>query len=871
MSPLRRSVQSRTPPVCVRHEDCWAKTKPSGEPGISVAQHCRTAGIVAELLAQQRPTWLAEMLSMRSGVVLAATHDVGKVSPGFQWKCPAWLELRGLTFPQCFGQETDHAKVSQKALQDILSADNLRFWAAIVGAHHGHLHGDRLLPLADDGPAWSAERRRLVAELVQEFGHLPDQPPPSCDCATLWFNAGLIAVADWLASDERTFPPSEVLDAARIRQRADAQLAQIGFRPVSCEPGKSFSDLFPFPEPNPLQARLAESVRNPGVYVVEAPMGCGKTEAALIAAYNLLATGRATGIYFALPTQVTSNRIHKRVAEFIDRLSPGAGTRLIHGNSWLMETNQPLADSCGGGTKDHAGRDWFASPRRALLAPFGVGTVDQALLGVVAAKHFFVRQFALAGKVVILDEVHSYDLYTGTLLGLLVARLRELGATVIILSATLTAARRQDLLGLKEDADLALAADYPLLSVNGSDGLLQQPVTPDEPKTIQIRFKPASVLVDAALERADRGECVLWIRNTVNDAQESYRQLCGQNRVGGPEIALLHARFPQFRRAQLENDWLERLGKDENHSKRPSNGCVLVSTQVAEQSVDIDADLLVTDLAPTDMLLQRIGRLWRHPRPRPAGCAPEAWIAATTLDVDGFNTANVREIKAAFGRSAKVYSPYVLLRTFALWQGRSTLTLPTDIRPLLEATYADHTGEPSAWRMLNEELRERKKQLRTAAFANSNPWQVDLTDDEGVQTRWNSSPTVAVLPVRQVRTWNTSSGAQLELLNGNQCELRPHEFHFAAAQAIHRNLVKVPRWCVSGHVRPRSVPTPTWLGQYVAGAVLACKVTDGRLLVLPGGDDSGLTYRDDLGVVIPTWKPHYIDRRSEEDDSESYD
>lgn len=855
------------PPARVRHEDCWAKTTPSGQPGISVAQHCRTAGIVAGLLAQHRPAWLAKTLSIRSGVVLAALHDVGKVSPGFQWKCPAWLQRQGLIAAACLGQETDHAKVSQKTLQDALSADSLHFWAAIVGAHHGHLKGDYLPGLADGGEAWSAERRRLLNELVSEFGHLPDQPPPSGNSAMLWFNAGLIAVADWLASDELTFPPSEVLDAARIRERADKQLERIGFRSVSCPSGKAFTDLFPFPGPNALQTLLAESVRRPGVYVVEAPMGCGKTEAALIAAYNLLATGQATGIYFALPTQATSNRIHKRVAEFIDRLSPGAGTRLIHGSSWLMETAEPLADSCGSGISDHAGRDWFASPRRALLAPFGVGTVDQALLGVVAAKHFFVRQFALAGKVVILDEVHSYDLYTGTLLDVLVARLRDLGATVIILSATLTAARRRELLGLKENANLALAPDYPLVSVNGPDGFLQHSVTPDEPKTIQLRFKPESVLVDAALDRADRGQCVLWIRNTVNDAQETYRRLCGQNRVGGPEIALLHARFPQFRRAQLENDWLERLGKDENHSKRPSKGCVLVSTQIAEQSVDIDADLLVTDLAPTDMLLQRIGRLWRHPRERPPGCTAEVWVSAPTLDAAGFSTATAPDIKAAFGRSAKVYAPYVLLRSFVLWVGRSALSLPADIRQVLEATYAERPEESPAWRRLREELTARKDELRMAALANSNPRQVALNDDEGVQTRWNSCPTVAVLLVREVRTWDTRTGANLKLLNGDECELRSHKFLFPTARAIHRNLVNVPCWSVANHLGS----TPDWLRQYVAGGTLPCKLCEGRLLVLPSGDDSGLTYRDDLGVVIPTWTTRPTTRRTEEDDSESYD
>lgn len=866
MSPLRRPLRYRTPPVSVTHEDCWAKTTPNGQEGISVAQHCRTAGIVAGLLAAQRPTWLAGPLSIRPGVVLAAIHDVGKVSPGFQRKCAAWLQRHRLTAAACLGEE-DHAKVSQRTLQDILSADSLRFWAAIVGAHHGRLKGDRLPPLVDGGDAWSAERRRLVAELVQEFGHLPDQPPPACDCAMLWFNAGLIAVADWLASDERTFPPSKVLDVAGIRERADKQLQRIGFRSISCPSGKGFADLFPsLPAPNALQTLLAESVRRPGIYVVEASMGCGKTEAALVAAYNLLATGQATGLYFALPTQVTSNRIHERVAAFISRFSPEAGTRLIHGNSWLLEIDPPLTDSHNGETKEWTGRDWFASPRRALIAPFGVGTVDQALLGIVAAKHFFVRQFGLAGKVVILDEVHSYDLYTGTLLDLLVDRLRELGATVIILSATLTTARRRGLLGIEDSVTFPFDSTYPLVSANIDGDFMQQPVEPEAARTIQVRFPRSDELAEDCLDRAQRGQCVLWIRNTVDAAQDTYRLLRGLNRVGGPEIALLHARFPQFRRAQLENDWLERLGKD--HSKRPTHGCILVSTQVAEQSVDIDADLLITDLAPTDMLLQRLGRLWRHPSPRPAGCTcAEVWIASPTLDAYGLRTATAAVIKAAFGKSSRVYAPYVLLRTFDQWRVRTELVLPADIRSILEATYADLPAEPPAWRELCDDLTVRKDKLRNFAIANSTPWQVALNDDEGVQTRWNSCPTVAVLPVRKVRSWDKKTGASVELLNGDRCEVGAGVFVFAAAQALHRNLVKVPRWCVASHLGF----TPAWLREYVAGDTVLCKLCDGRLLALPGGDDSGLTYRDDLGVVIPTWNPHLTAQRTEEDDSESYD
>lgn len=864
--PLPRQSNDNAAHPVVRHEDCWAKTTESGRPGISVEQHCRTAGVIADLLSTRCPDRIGELLRIRIGVLLAALHDVGKVAPGFQKKCPAWLKRHNLTAARFAGMEEDHAKISQKTLQDVLKQDGLKWWAAIVGAHHGNLKGDWCRELTDGGEAWASERRRLVEKLVSEFGALPDSPPSSHDCGELWSNAGLIAVADWLASDERTFPPSKALEPATIRERAQAQLERLGFRSIACASGKRFAELFSFP-PNPVQCAVVNAVRSAGIYIVEGTMGCGKTEAALMAAYNLISTGQATGLYFALPTQVTSNRIHTRVQAFVERAFPGSGTRLTHGNSWLLDVEEAITDSRNGDQpRERTGRDWFASSRRGLLAAFGVGTVDQALLGVVAAKHFFVRQYGLAGKVVVLDEVHSYDLYTGTLLDRLVNRLRELGATVIVLSATLTAARRRELLGNDPCAPLDA---YPLISA-AADGRISTQSPGSEPaKAVRAAFKDESTLVDSCIARAERGACVLWIRNTVEGAQDTYRRLRNGNREGGPEIGLLHARFPQYRREELENDWLERLGKDQ--TRRPAGGCVLVATQVAEQSVDIDADLLITDLAPTDMLLQRLGRLWRHSRVRPVGCeAAEAWIANPALSVPSLRAASAAEIKAAFGKSAKVYAPYVLLRTFELWLRRAELALPTDIRRLLEATYAEpEEGEPAAWRELRDELERRKRMLRDAAASEATVWQPALPDEEGVKTRWNSCPTVPVILMAEVIEWDAKTGARLRLWNGDLCTLRSGDYDFTAAKALHRNLARVPRWCI----RDCRCALPAWFRDHVAGDAVACQVQDGKLLAWPDRKDTGLTYRDDLGVMVPS-RPVVVptrNRHEEEDDYESYD
>src|SRR5881397_261227 len=182
----------------------------------------------------------------------------------------------------------------------------------------------------------------------------------------------------------------------------------------------------------------------------------------------------------------------------------------------------------------------------------------------------------------------------------------------------------------------------------------------------------------------------------------------GCNYEGGPEIALLHSRFPFFRREELEAHWIEALGKD--FTKRPAHGCVLVSTQVAEQSVDIDADLLITDLAPTDMVLQRQRRLWRHERAQRPCSEPEIWIQMLPLAEKVFGNANEKELREAFGKSARVYAPYVLLRSLEQWRVRNAIMLPGDIRPILEATYADPSpDEPMTWRQLREQLEEQKR------------------------------------------------------------------------------------------------------------------------------------------------------------------
>jgi len=884
-----------------RHEDCWAKTTDDGKPGISVRDHCLNVGCVAEALLRLLPAKLRGLLP-ESAATLAALHDIGKVSPGFQQKCTHWKSPLPIPLEL---YETDHAKISQSFLQSwpLAEARKLRRWFMAVGAHHGQSRGDWIKSAKyggtdikhRGGTEWEDARRQL-AETLRTFFRpadgLPDWPagpPPSNSWqAHVGFFAGLLTMADWLGSNELFFSAGvekPTLSPDQRREKAGNALSAIGFGNPQVHRDPDFTRLFPKLEmPNPLQKAAVDFILAPGLYIIEGPMGCGKTEAALLATARLIASKQARGFYFGLPTQTTSNRLYERVEPFVQNLliNP-ALLRLAHGASWLRKDYvlhvRPAWTPAHTGSKDEeatsawAASIWFASVRRALLAPFGVGTVDQALLGVVAAKHFFVRQFGLAGKVVVLDEVHSYDLYTSTLVDELVADLLRLRCTVLVLSATLTRRRRDQLV---ERARLALLdlpdpepfeeqasastesspLPYPLLSgVNERGEMIEVPVVAAAQAKPAVRLRCQEFrfeeLAAECASRAEAGQVVLWIRNTVAEAQRAFAAMNGEVRKGGPRVALLHSRYLWFRREELERVWLRRLGIEVtrrwqrrfaplNDRWPKRHGCVVVATQVVEQSVDIDADFLVIDLAPTDMLLQRLGRLWRHERGARTGAGPEAWIHAP--DCGGWTKA--AEIKAKLKGLAPPYDAYVLLRSQREWAGRPAIALPGDIRGILEATYAPLTAEPPAWKQLHEELKKRRTKFIGKALGATNRWSSPaLNDDEGVQTRLNELPTLTLVLLRSLE----SRGGEVRItpLDGDSAIATEREWSRAVAVVLHRTRVKIPAWWL----QDRTLDRPDALRRYFFGN-WAWATLDGENLWINGreGENAGLKYLPDRGV-----------------------
>lgn len=814
---------------------------------------------MAEAILAALPVNVRSLLPPGSAT-LAALHDVGKITIGFQAKCPAWLASTG-GLPCSTGEialsVTDHALVSQYFFQTLPEFNSARLWAVAVGSHHGRPKGKKIQPPLEAIPNWKEYRHSLLARLQPEFGPLPTPPPDPLFApyhSDLWLLAGIITVADWIGSNETWFSPQNGSPPDAARQQAGAALREIGWpggklrltefsAAFASRPGTAF-------DPNPLQQAVAEAARSPGVIIVEGPMGCGKTEAALFAAQLLIAADHQHGIYFALPTQVTSNRIHERIERFLRAtLADTAAFRLAHGNAWLeddfdLRINPAFSrweEKDGEQPNDTAreARSWFASAKQALLAPYGVGTVDQALQGVVAVKHFFVRRFALAGKVVVLDEVHSYDIYTGTLIAALIRELVNLGCTVIILSATLTADRRKELLAAAGIKETTAPAEYPLVSFGEAGGECRH-LKPAWSVHKKISLRSAVISEEETIgeltRRAEAGQYVLWIRNTVVEAQQAYRAVVSaicQNTVC---VGLLHSRFPFARRHELEDKWLEKLGPN-----RPAvgRGSVLIATQVVEQSVDIDLDFIVTDLAPTDMLLQRMGRLWRHPRPHRQAANPEFWVRLPDLTAAD----NTAALKAALGRSGWVYAPYVLLRTAAVWQTKSEISLPTDIRPLLEATYAEADPlEPAAWQDLHAELEKEKRQLAANAEAATlvlgRPM---LQDEDAILTRRQGAPTTPVILLRSITTTGNNS-VRVVALDGSCTEISNYEWHRSAARFLQQWLVRSPRWLV-----PADAPHPPWLTLHGPNqATVATMADDGRCLF--SDQISILTYDPRLGL-----------------------
>lgn len=854
----RRKEGEHIPAQTISYERCPAKTfiNDMGEsaPGRSVFSHCRIVGEVARELIQRSPV---AALFPEGSALAAACHDIGKVSPTFYNKimngCSGTL-IPNVNF-HLERQWNGHAGVSQVTAKALGVPE---FVPEILGQHHGFSPSVAGLRATDEkfgGTGWQSEREKLTKVLQVALGETWPRVESVAQARLL---AGLTSVADWIGSGRHFEYPEEPWEG-----KIAVALDEAGFIPASYKSDLSFEDVFGFASRH-AQSLLIDQVTAPGVYVLEAPMGLGKTEAALYAAYKMLEAGQAGGIYFALPTQLTSNKIFERFQHFLAQvLADDCQHRslLLHANAWLMSTEM--------GEEGRPGGAWFSQSKRGLLAPFAVGTIDQALMAAMNVKHGFVRAFGLAGKVVILDEVHTYDAYTSTLLDALIELLRELQCTVIILSATLNRERRQTLL-----ARPTTSMAYPLItaSPNKRETVQEVSVPAEESRQVQVSLHAdESQVVEQVLWRAEQGQQVLWIENTVKEAQQCYLDLAARGAEIGIACGLLHSRFTVEDRESIENHWVNLYGKS-GWDQRHVQGRILVGTQVLEQSLDIDADFMVSRFAPTDMLLQRLGRLWRQDEtPRSNTARPEAWLLAPELG------AAIDAPQKSFGPSAYVYSPYVLCRSLEVWRHLGGIRFPDDIRDVIDRTYAgrDEQGAMARWRYeLDHGNRHNKGRIALQQLARVGLAEGGKTLPESkAQTRYSETDSYEVLMLRGI--YQEDNVATLILLNGDRVELPLQQEKLTKAEwrkrtaTLMRQIVKVPPGdkpkTVSVDVLKRFglhhcffLGRPDWPEDESVLRVGIVDETDSLRGVANTAihDDYKLEYRDDLGYrVIKNQEP----------------
>lgn len=807
----------------------WGKTPPKGTPDDAfhpAVLHMLDVALVAEALLRDGPTRLRQaLLHAWRGCepealvawlpFLIATHDLGKISAAFQGQVEpqrARLLREGVRFTSR-PVELYHAEVSALWLHRELQrrepgvTDSL-VWALrdAMGGHHGRFAeaemrqiSQRLVGSEHSEPRWAAWREQaytLLRELLAPGGALASLGAPFAVRPATVALTGFIVWCDWMGSNERDFPAAPRVTpeqyVAQARARAAAALAThglLGTRPPPTYPG--FSALFPTPlPPRPLQAAIdalpAEGLERPGLTIVEAPTGEGKTEAALALARRIAAARASDELFFALPTMATGNQMFLRLQRFYSRQYGGDGAvRLTHSQALVVEDElrRRLALAPDGdradpdGSSAAAALEWFVGPKKAMLAPFGVGTVDQVELGGLNVRHYPLRLFGLAGKVVIVDEVHAYDAYMSTILDHTLTWLASLGCSVILLSATLPQARHRALAaaflaGLGEPPPPVPSdeAPYPLIACY-SAGLQQRETCAvfrgEQRFTLRLaRQRTPAEEADYLLGLVHNGGAVARLCNRVDDAQALYAELIAR-RVPPESRVLLHARFPLHER-QAREQLIEQLVGNAT-ARSAGQPLIIVGTQVLEQSLDYDVDVMVTDFAPIDLLLQRAGRLHRHNREGRRPPRHKAPVLEVTLP-------EAEQGEPDWRRWAPIYEPYILWRTWATLRAAMSdrereIVLPRDYRPLIEAVYTgdDESANPHAdaiasararyLRSLDEQGAKARRPLipdaTTGAPITEDGGRSFIEDDSGEAAGWQLAKTrlgdqVVLVPVYRV-------------------------------------------------------------------------------------------------------------------------
>lgn len=764
----------------------WAKSLDVDGEWLPLWRHMADSASVADHLWREwLPASAREVVAVETGSgdvaaslarFLAAAHDVGKISEVFSSQCPRLRERMadiGFAIPDAavsYEQRKawPHGSVSARSVWEWLyDAQGGRGQASTVSAvlagHHGTFPSSPPAEVPETDPIWAESRRLAIDYAVELSGintaDLVHVARVGLSQAAQVVLTGFVVVCDWIASNQKLFPYGVGHDGSHHDEsdRAARALAALALpRPWSPCPPAGDSDLFAArfelpagASPWPVQLAAVEQARlmaEPELMIIEAPTGEGKTEAAFAAAEVVAANFGCGGVTVALPTCATSDAMFTRTLSWLERSVPegtSASALLTHSrsrfNAEYTGLSAVIPDSGLAGIHDDGSRLaggaltahwWLRARKKSALADFTVGTIDQVLFLALQSRHLMLRHLGIAGKVVVLDEVHAADTYMAHFLDRALEWLGALGVPVVALTATLTPERRCAMLaayrrgrsaaagaqitsGSRPGPDFAAAADataFPLIvRVGSGTPTIIEPAASGRMSAYHVEFvgDDDAELVRAVTAAVEQGACVVVVRNTVARAQSIYTALFSE--LGSDRAMLLHSRFILADRLEREGALKELLGPPLKGRQRPP-GIAIVSTQVIESSLDIDADLMYSDLAPLDLLVQRAGRLHRHARPagaRPTTAStPRFLLTGVEISPEGSSPATDKGSAHIYGSSSLLRTTAVLLDHLALTGG--VLESPRDVANLVRAAYSPDAVPPAGWED-EWEVAERKK------------------------------------------------------------------------------------------------------------------------------------------------------------------
>ena len=684
-------------------DNIWAKSNPYKPLWL----HLLETGIVAQSLLElgsfrplakelQRYLLLTEEQVYQWVGYMASVHDIGKAFPAFQQqgaetKIPALLKEHGLLCPNPDGFR--HEAYGEEKLYQIWKKQglfgNLRErhrLAAVIGRHHQ----GKKTAVVSNGFGSKDKREeiwtRLQVELEKQMREVfcPENVLPKHYDAVCMMLLGVVVVADWIASGEEFshLPPlrskQQVIDDTQKIMQKFLERNHLLHHAPNWEID-SFTKLWPNisavgmrPLQRTVEKIFADEQEMPLGVILEAPMGCGKTEAGLYVACRLAQRWGKEGFYVALPTAATANQMVERMNAMLARLNDPQA-KLMHSMAWLHTDSEHNVQ-----TEDAGEAELWTSPmKRGLISPFAVGTIDQVMMATMRVKYGCLRLAGLAQKVLIIDELHSYDAYMSSIIEKLLSWCRVLHIPVVMLSATLPASSKEKFARCYAYEEGHMDSGiYPAVTLLYDDKVSRQVAVAGSMPEMNVGIDCQPLLgqpdkvADFVVQKTKNGGCLCVLLNTVKEAQDTYRII--REKLPDYPAMLFHARFHAKRRQEIERECLAKLGTDKG--KRPSK-LIVVATQVVEQSLDLDFDYMISALCPMDLLLQRMGRLWRHKNTlRPKGMT------------EPHMTILVPE-KEDYGNTGYVYYELLLQRTREELKNHTSINLPQDIPTLVQRVY----------------------------------------------------------------------------------------------------------------------------------------------------------------------------------------